>query len=92
MLFDRSKGELSKPRGAVFSLQPQDAASKRGNPPEHENRHAQKKGMSVKTEVEAAVVSIRENPNDDGKGQLALGRQAPNIRFRPRKIGHGPEF
>jgi hypothetical protein len=34
-----------------------------GNP-EHENRHAKKKGMSVKTEVEAAVVSIRENPND----------------------------
>jgi hypothetical protein len=35
-----------------------------GQPPEHENRHAQKKGMSVKPEVEAAVVSIRENPND----------------------------
>jgi hypothetical protein len=27
-------------------------------------RHAQKKGMSVKTEVEAAVVSIHENTND----------------------------
>jgi hypothetical protein len=35
-----------------------------GQPPEHENRHAKKKGMSVKTEVEAAVVSIRENPSD----------------------------
>jgi hypothetical protein len=35
-----------------------------GQPPEHENRHAQKKGMSVKPKVEAAVVSIRENPNE----------------------------
>ena len=35
-----------------------------GQPPELKTDMHKKKGMSVKTEVEAAVVSIRENPND----------------------------
>jgi hypothetical protein len=51
-------------RAACFCLCIDVGRPHNGATPEHENRHAQKKGMSVKPEVEAAVVSIRENPND----------------------------